>query len=206
MIAALILASAWPSGALPLVEGVYTNEEQVSFAAERGEPAPPWIGIRLETGAEGWRLTPVDPFGTPTGSGRALTAAERAAGRTDPVGGEMRRARPFRCWAAIPKVGTGPVEWWFRRDIAIHDQGGRASLVTDEAQPQRFTLKMRYVVWPSGPNQPSLVLYVLTPQAGERAVAYSWADPGAIRVGINIRSVQASCTLDRNDATIAGAR
>ena len=111
---------------------------------------------------------------------------------------ELRRARAFRCWAAVPKRANranGAEDWWGRRDIALHDQGGRAELVTDESVPQRFTLKMRNVVWPNGPNQPSLVLYVLTPEGGERAVAYSWADPRSARVGINIRTMQASCSL-----------
>jgi hypothetical protein len=122
------------------------------------------------------------------------------------IGGQpvaFRRARLFRCWAAIPKAGIEPIQWWSRRAITLHDQGGTANLMTDEAVPQRFTLKMRNVVWPSGPNQPSLVLYVHTPEAGDRAVAYSWADPDAKRVGINIRSVQASCSLAEAGTTPA---
>lgn len=125
---------------------------------------------------------------------------------------ELRRARPFSCWAAIPKRAARPdgrTDWWGARDLAIHDQGGRVMLATDETEPQRFELRMRNVVWPSGPNQPSLVLYVHRP-GEERAIAYSWADPGARRVGINIRAVQASCTLAQTDAqkeaTSAGAR
>ncbi len=110
---------------------------------------------------------------------------------------DLRRARPFTCWAAVPKriAEAGTQDWWGKRNIALHDQGGRAELLTDDPEPQRYILKMRNVVWPSGPNQPSLVLYVLTPAGGERAVAYSWADASAKRVGINIRTMQASCTL-----------
>jgi hypothetical protein len=125
-------------------------------------------------------------------------------------GGEMelRRARPFTCWAAIPKRAPKPdgsTSWWGARNIVLHDQGGRVKLETDEPEPQRFEIRMRNVVWPDGPNQPSLVLYVFEPN-GERAIAYSWADPGAVRVGINIRTLQASCALDQKDTTIAGAR
>lgn len=125
-------------------------------------------------------------------------------------GGEMdlRRARPFTCWAAIPKRAPRPdgsTDWWGARNLALHDQGGRVALATDEAEPQRFELKMRNVVWPSGPNQPSLVLYVLPP-GEERAIGYSWADPGATRVGINLRSIQASCSLAQKEAMSAGAR
>lgn len=110
---------------------------------------------------------------------------------------ELRRARPVTCWAAIPRatpLPDGRPDWWFRRGISLFDQGGMALLATDEPQPQRFELKMRNVVWPSGPNQPSLVLYVHQPGQA-RAIAYAWADPGAVRVGLNIRTVQASCTL-----------
>ena len=121
---------------------------------------------------------------------------------------ELRRARAFRCWAAVPKRAPRPdgaVDWWGARNLVLHDQGGRVAIATDEAEPQRFELRMRRVVFPTGPNQPSLVLYVHRP--GEpRALAYSWADPGAVRVGINIRQVQASCTLDQKEATSAGAR
>ena len=125
-------------------------------------------------------------------------------------GGEldMRRARPFVCWAAIPKRTARPdgtTDWWGARGLALHDQGGRVLVATDEAEPQRFELKMRHVLWPSGPNQPSLVLYVFEPGV-ERAIAYSWADPGAVRVGINIRSIQASCSLAQKEAMSAGAR
>lgn len=168
--------------------GTWTNEEQVSFAAEAGEPVPAWVGLRVTPHERGWRAVPVDAFGAAIGPARAVTAGDLAP--------PLRRARPFRCWAAIPNAGTDPVQWWGKRDIEIHDQGGRADLVTDEAVPQRFTLKLRNVVWPSGPNKPGLVLYVLTPAGGETAVAYSWADPEARRLGINIRTIQASCTRD----------
>jgi len=193
---AIIMAAAGlPASAQTAdLAGIWTNEEQVSFATEAGKPAPPWTGFRVEPDGYGWKGLPVDPFGRVIGPVRGFSASETAGALRLP-GLDMRKARAFRCWTAVPKAGTDPVAWWFKRDLDLHDQGGRAELVTDEAVPQRFTVKMRNVIWPSGPNQPSLVLYVLTPEGGERAVAYSWADPGARRVGINIRSVQASCSL-----------
>jgi len=180
--------------------GTWTNEEQVRFAEEAGEAPPVWVGLRVEPAGDSWRATPVDPFGAQSGAARALKTEEATADglRIAGEGGAMldlRRARALRCWAAIPKVGTDPVQWWSRREIAMHDQGGRALLRTDEAVPQQFEIRMRNVVWPTGPNQPSLVLYVHTPAGGNVAVAYGWADPAASRVGINIRTMQASCSL-----------
>jgi hypothetical protein len=110
---------------------------------------------------------------------------------------DLRRARPFTCWAAVPKRAKKPdgtLDWWGARNLATHDQGGRVAIATDEPEPQRFELRMRNVVWPTGPNRPSLVLYVHTPEGGDRAIGYSWADPEAKRVGINVRSIQASCS------------
>jgi hypothetical protein len=110
----------------------------------------------------------------------------------------LRRARPVTCWAAMPKEAKkadGSTDWYGVRDLALHDQGGRAAFGGGETGAKAATIKIRNVVWPTGPNKPSVVLYVYTPDAPDTAVAYSWADPGATRVGINLRWMQASCTI-----------
>ena len=127
---------------------------------------------------------------TVTGKGLALKMADGSLL-------EMQRARPWKCWVSIPKAikkPDGSTDWWFKPGLLLHDAGGRLRAATDEATPQTFTLRMRNVAWPSGPNQPSLVLYVHADDP-DHAISYSWADPGAKRVGINLRSVQASCSL-----------
>ena len=85
-------------------------------------------------------------------------------------------------------------EWTFRRGLEIHDQGGMVWLETEEEAPQQVGIKMRNVRWPYGNNRPSLVLYAYRPDE-DRAVSYAWADPSAQRIGINLRWMQASCTL-----------
>lgn len=127
---------------------------------------------------------------TITQQGLALTMADGTAI-------EMQRARAWTCWASIPRAAKKPdgqADWWFKPGMLLHDAGGRVKAMTDEAVPQVFTLRMRNVAWPSGPNQPSLVLYVHGDDQ-DKAVGYGWADPGAKRVGINLRTVQASCSL-----------
>ncbi len=112
----------------------------------------------------------------------------------------LQRARRFKCWASIPRLALkdGKQDWWFQSGLILHDRGGRVLATTDEPVPQTFTLRMRNVVWPAGGpaagNAPSLVLYVHGADPGH-AIAYSWADPAAVRVGINLRNVQASCAL-----------
>ena len=63
----------------------------------------------------------------------------------------LRRARPFSCWVAVPLRDSE--RWHFDNDLELHDQGGSAEVVTDEAEPQRVRIKMRNVVWPSGTNR-----------------------------------------------------
>jgi hypothetical protein len=184
--------------AVALAPGIYTNEEQVYFAAEAGKPVVPWTGLRITAVADGLDLQPIDAFGKEAGAARTIAAncgaacgivavrpdgvTLRAADGSDLI---LDRAAPFTCWAAIRKrdLATGSGEQWhFARDIRLHDAGGRALVTSVEPQPQSITLRMRDVAWSSGPNRPSLVLYVHTDDPA-RAVSYAWADPGASRGG-----------------------
>lgn len=111
----------------------------------------------------------------------------------------LRRARPFVCWLTVkrgaPKA-DGSEDWLFEANMITHDQGGRLRLGGGDTGAPEAIIRIRNVVWPQPTrNRPSLVLYVFTPDDTDRAVAYGWADPGAVRVGINQRWMQASCTL-----------
>ena len=116
----------------------------------------------------------------------------------------LRRARPFECWTAILRgashgdSGEDMNDWDFRRDVKLHDQGGVAELITDEAVPRRIRLKLRNVDWPYGTNRPSLTLYVMEGD-NDRAVSYTWNEGGAERIGLNLRWLQASCTYTPAD-------
>jgi len=111
---------------------------------------------------------------------------------------KLRKVRYFSCWLSVKREGMAEDAqgaWTFDRDIAVHD-GGELVWVKTEARSTRVGLKIRRPVWPSGPNQDSLVLYVHDEglEQPERAVSYSWADPGAKRLGLNLRWMQASCS------------
>ena len=111
---------------------------------------------------------------------------------------KLRKVRYFSCWLSVKREGMAEDAqgaWTFDRDIAVHD-GGELVWVKTEARSTPVGLKIRRPVWPSGPNQDSLVLYVHDEglEQPERAVSYSWADPGAKRLGLNLRWMQASCS------------
>lgn len=111
----------------------------------------------------------------------------------------LRRARTVSCWGAALKDKRKPdggEDWYGAFDLKLHDQGGRVAYGGGDTGAPPVVLRIRNVVWPSGPNKPSLVLYVHTPDEPDHAVSYSWADPAAKRIGINLRWMQASCTID----------
>jgi len=131
-----------------------------------------------------------------------VTAEVLEIGRPDGLKpDQLRRVRPFSCWVAVLRgaghgdqgVGAKDSDWFFTRDVWLHDQGGVAIVRTDESPARELRLRLRRVAWPSGPNRPSLTLYVLEP-GNERAVSYAWGEFDAGRLGINLRWMQASCT------------
>lgn len=114
---------------------------------------------------------------------------------------ELRRVRPFECWVAVLRgarhgdsgADAAPSDWYFKRGVLLHDQGGVARIVTDETPARTLSLRLRRVEWPVGDNRPSLTLYVME-EGSDRAVSYAWAEYDAERLGINLRWMQASCT------------
>ena len=96
----------------------------------------------------------------------------------------------------LAKKADGSDDWYFAAGLKLHDQGGRVQFGGGDTGAPSVVLRMRNVVWPTGTNKPSLVLYIHKPESPDRAESYSWADPDAKRIGINLRWMQASCTID----------
>lgn len=101
-----------------------------------------------------------------------------------------RKARRFECWMAVKKQDGD--SWSFDSGLEVWDQGGSAWVTTDEPVPQTVGIKLRNVVWPTGTNRNSLVLYAYQ-QGDDRAVSYAWGAPDATSLGLNLRWMQASC-------------
>jgi CpeT/CpcT family (DUF1001) len=140
---------------------------------------------------------------------RSLWIADRAVdeagayvyGNKAGIPHKLNKARPFTCWTSVLRGARHgdsglnvPESWQFARDGWIHDQGGELAIKTDETPAREFYVRLRNVEWPYGSNRPSLTMYIHE-KGNPRAISYSWADEGATRVGINLRWIQASCTL-----------
>lgn len=201
MLALAVIAAA-PALAAPLPPGTYTNEEEVYFDKEAKRPAAPWVGIVIATDS---KVGFVDLFDKPavampyTALTMSGTPGRVRMTLSDGRVTELRRVRTATCWGAAPKAvkkPDGSEDWVGARDLKLHDQGGRVSFGGGTTGAPEVVLRMRNVIWPSGSSRPSLVLYVHTPDAPDKAISYSWADPSAKMIGINLRWMQASCTID----------
>ena len=121
----------------------------------------------------------------------ALPAREWSAVQGPEATYRNHKAREFTCWMSVTHRDGKAT---FRPGLKILDQGGRMWLTSDEAEPQTAGIKMRRVRWPTGTNADSLVLYAHRP-GEERAVSYTWGHVDAERIAMNLRWMQASCTL-----------
>jgi hypothetical protein len=201
---------------------IYSNEEQVYFAKEQKRDTPALVYLKVDKypgGEDAVHVTAIDAFGVPTMANADLLEAMSRSMYLDPehrttwlsvpagenLKYELRRARAATCWVAIrkdkPKADGSP-DWHFQQNVTLHDQGGRALVGEGVADTAPLVVRMRNVIWPPKPdgtpntNKPSIVLYVHKPDKPDSAEAYAWADPGAARVGLNLRWMQASCGID----------
>ena len=196
--------AAAPGGARVRTVDAYGKpggEDQImSIAASKGGAATSVSGCRVAYARNGETLKAIGRSGTCTSPGWISAVGPKSLTLTLASGQavELQRARPFDCWVSMKKAAKkadGSEDWSFDR-VKLHDAGGRAAVTVDG---QTASLRMRNVAWPSGPNRPSLVLYVHKDDP-DHAVSYSWADPEAKRVGLNLRWMQASCTLSGSGA------
>jgi hypothetical protein len=203
LILALAFCTTAADAASKLPVGIYTNEEEVYFDKEAGKAAAAWVGVRV--GSDGiWNEN--NAYGDDN-YGETVHVENVASQSADRVIATLkngrktilRRARAVTCWGSVPKTNKkadGSDDWYFTAGLKLHDQGGRVTFGGGDTGAPPVVLRMRNVIWPSGPNKPSLVLYIHKPETPDRAESYSWADPDAKRIGINLRWMQASCTVD----------
>ncbi|MBI1186215.1 MAG: hypothetical protein GC206_02615 [Alphaproteobacteria bacterium] len=196
-------AALTPGDLTPLHDGcaVYWRRQDAQFVGQTERGA-----CRIQSSRSGRTIIVEDDLVL---SADAISIHDRA---TDADGGyaygnragvphHLRRVRPFACWAAVLRgarhgddgAGAADSDWFFRRGVLLHDQGGAAVIETDETPARRITLKLRRVEWPTGTNRPSLTLYVME-EGSDRAVSYAWGEYDAERLGINLRWMQTSCT------------
>ncbi len=112
------------------------------------------------------------------------------------VHAKLKRVRWFEGWTAILKNGETPMtnkdfsgdEYDGKVKLLIHDQGGTVKL-NDKYSVQLAQLQHKSGLW-------VMTLSVIEISSG-RKVAYTWTNPEAEKLGINLRWLQSSFTLKK---------
>lgn len=129
---------------------------------------------------------------------------EQITGHKTQTPHKLDRARLFTCYVDIPGVGGGRAEPFVRyENLKIHDGGGQVFFKTKDGK-RELGLTLSHVRWAINNEtgaftRDSLVLYI-NEKIGEKVetLTYSFTDPAADRLGINMKSLLANCYLVSN--------
>jgi hypothetical protein len=120
---------------------------------------------------------------------------------------DAREVRWFTGWAAIngggPKADAASRDWHMNKDLRVGTEGGRAALAWRDGQASGYSLVLERLTYREG-NRPVLKLS-LVEDAGNRVLAYAWANPEATAIGLNLGWAQIGLARDDQPAAAAGA-
>lgn len=109
---------------------------------------------------------------------------------------KLKRVKMFDGWTAVLKDGSTEMtgqdapadDWDGQRDLEIYDQGGRIKI------NDKYSAELAQLNYKNGTKV--LKLGVIENASG-KTVAYTWTNPEAERIGINLRWIQVGLTLKK---------
>lgn len=109
-----------------------------------------------------------------------------------------RRVTRYTGWIVFDRRHIDPDaaddDFVLMRDIDLHDEGFVVA-VTDAGNPTGYAVELARLTYQN--TRTAIVKLGIVDQATGETVSYSWAEPGAQRIGINLRWVQAGMTRSR---------
>ncbi|MCS6807431.1 MAG: chromophore lyase CpcT/CpeT [Bacteroidota bacterium] len=111
---------------------------------------------------------------------------------------KLKRCRFFRAWMAVrikePKEGEKE-QYVVMRNVTLHDQGQRIQCIGEldgKPYPTKYWAELAQVIYQTGLPVMKFAIYE---EGNPKAIAYTWTNPEAKQIGINMRFVQGSATL-----------
>jgi hypothetical protein len=121
---------------------------------------------------------------------------ERVFGNPDGIHHKNRKVRYFTGWGGVKQAGpTADKEddqWHFMRGIIIHNEGEIYPILSAAGEPSGYSVQLARLTEQSTGTQ--VLKLGLIEDASGYTVAYSWANPRAQRIGINLRWAQVGLT------------
>ena len=106
---------------------------------------------------------------------------------------KLKRCRYFEGWAVLKKDGTEKEEYEVIRGLRLHDQGQLLPLTTKTGEKTKYAIQLSHLIEQS--TKTEVMVLKLFEQGKEQALSYAWTEPGAKRIGINLRWIQSGLTL-----------
>jgi hypothetical protein len=134
-----------------------------------------------------------------------LPSGKMLFGREDDIPHKLRRVTNFKCWAAFKtdkNKSNGDDHWDFFSNITIHNQGDIAEFTTTDSTPKHYFIRLKETIFPAGsrPDVFEMFIHENSSKAKEHyteALSYTWTNSGAKRLGLNLRWMQSSCSIDK---------
>jgi CpeT/CpcT family (DUF1001) len=104
---------------------------------------------------------------------------------------KLMKCRPFKGWIAIRKDSTED-KFEFVGNLRLHDQGWRMRVVKPNGTVTPYTVELSQVIYEKSINVLKLAIYE---EGNTKALSYTWANPEAERIGINLRWIQVGLTM-----------
>lgn len=154
-------------------------------------------GYRWRTVDDGYEMALDTDQGCPAETPQAWRITARGLALTDRAGRVVRARRVARYtgWVALQRLRIDPAaaadDYILIRDATLHDEGF-VMPVTDGDRSTGYAVELARLTYQN--TRTSVLKLGIIDEASGETVSYSWAAPGAERIGINLRWIQAGMT------------
>jgi hypothetical protein len=115
-------------------------------------------------------------------------------GNRQNIPSKLRRVKWFTGWAAVRKENSEEYGPAFR--FELHDQGQTVPVPQPDGSASKYSVQLAQLVFQGANKAPVLTLKIIENATG-KTVSYTWANPEAERIGINLRWIQTGLTLKK---------
>ena len=110
-----------------------------------------------------------------------------------------RKVRYFKGWAGIRNDridpdSDKPDEMAFFADLRLHNEGQILPLVMKDGAPSGYSIELARLTYQN--TKVAVLKLALIEDATGKTFTYTWTNPGAERIGINLRWMQVGLTVE----------
>ena len=125
----------------------------------------------------------------------------RVFGHPERIHHKNRKVRYFSGWGIVRPGGPGADaegdDWFAIRDVVMHNEGQIVRIPDETGAPSGYSFQLERLTYQA--TRIAVLKLGLIEDATGHTFAYTWANPDAERIGINLRWIQVGLTLRESD-------